>query len=200
MIDALLDGLPRRHGHFVLESGLHTDTWLSLDALFVDPTRVAPAVAALADSFRSFAPAAICGPLVGGAFVAQAVATRMGVDFHYTERECGARDGLFSARYRLSAAARLRAAGQRVAVVDDVISAGSAIRATIDAVRASGATVVAVGALLLLGRQAVAHLDAEGLPGTFIARRSLQTWTPDDCPYCRDRQRLDDPADVPVSS
>ena len=72
----VLDALPARRGHFALESGYHTDLWLTLDALFVDPVAIAPLVAALAGRLRAHAPTAVCGPLLGGAFLAQAIAAR----------------------------------------------------------------------------------------------------------------------------
>lgn len=85
----ILESLPARRGHFLLESGYHTDLWLTLDALFVDPRRVAPLVNALAERLRLHAMTAVCGPLVGGAFLAQALATALGIGFYYTEPRTG---------------------------------------------------------------------------------------------------------------
>jgi len=64
-------------GHFVLESGLHSDRWFDLDALFSDPSAIAASVDELATLLAPFEATAICGPMVGGAFLAQALATRM---------------------------------------------------------------------------------------------------------------------------
>ena len=101
----LLDALPARRGHFRLESGLHTDCWLTLDALFVDPERAAPLVDALGEQLRGHAPSAVCGPLLGGAFLAQGIAQRLGVRFYYAEPSAvsddEARSGLYRARYAL---------------------------------------------------------------------------------------------------
>src|SRR5262247_1118519 len=103
MID-VVSALPSRRGHFVLESGYHTDVWITLDALFVDPAAIAPHVEALAAQLRDHAPTAVCGPLFGGAFLAQALATRLGVKFFVVEpapAATGSSDGLFAARYQL---------------------------------------------------------------------------------------------------
>jgi orotate phosphoribosyltransferase len=70
----ILEALPCRHGHFLLESGYHSDLWFSLDALFLDPHVLAPHVAALASLVRPYGVSAICGPLLGGAAGATHVA------------------------------------------------------------------------------------------------------------------------------
>src|SRR5258706_2507404 len=132
MIRDVLTALPARSGHFLLESGYHTDLWLTLDALFVDPHAIAPLVAALADKLRPHAVTAICGPLLGGAFLAQALAETMRTRVYYTEPARGyATSSLFTAAYRLPTEQRRRIRGERVAVVDDLISVGSSTRATI---------------------------------------------------------------------
>src|SRR5438270_1168365 len=111
-----------RNGHFLLESGYHSDTWFDLDALFIDPAAIAPQLDALAALIRPHDVSAICGPLLGGAFLAQAVAAAMGVRFYYCEKSGSqTSDVLYSARYRLPAALRAHASKERFAVVDDVI-------------------------------------------------------------------------------
>ena len=49
---------PARHGHFLLESGDHTDLWVTLDALFVDPAVIALCVTTLADQLHAHTPTA----------------------------------------------------------------------------------------------------------------------------------------------
>ena len=66
--------VPIQRGHFVLESGLHTDVWLELEALFLDPLALEPHLDALARQLRPYEITAVCGPLVGGALVAQSIA------------------------------------------------------------------------------------------------------------------------------
>src|SRR6185436_16696874 len=124
----VFDALPSRRGHFVLESGYHTDLWIALDALFVDPASMTSRVAALAEDLRAYAPTAICGPLLGGAFLAHALAMTLGAKFFVVEPVPAAPTaqaaGLFTARYQLPPGQRSHVRGERVAVVDDAISAG----------------------------------------------------------------------------
>ena len=79
--EELLGLLTGRRGHFRLESGHHGDLWLDLDSLFLRPARLRRFAAALALRFADLAIEAVCGPLVGGAFVAQAVAAELDVEY-----------------------------------------------------------------------------------------------------------------------
>jgi orotate phosphoribosyltransferase len=63
---------PRR-GHFDLGTGYHGDLWLDLDALFLRPALLRPYVRTLADRLRGHQADAVCGPMEGGAFLAQAI-------------------------------------------------------------------------------------------------------------------------------
>ena len=183
---AFLSALPASRGHFRLESGYHTDLWLTLDGLFVDPAAVAPMVGALADLVRPHAVTAVCGPLLGGAFLAQALATSLGVEFYYTEAQdyAGDRD-LFNVRYQLTSELQRRIRGRRVAVVDDVMSAGSSVRATVAALTDAGATPVVVAALMVLGDTGSAHFTERGVPVETLLHRNFTLWKPADCPLCQ---------------
>lgn len=179
-------GLPSYRGHFVLESGLHAETWLELDTLFIDPHALAPRVSALADLIASHDVTAVCGPLFGGAFVAHAIASRLRLRFYVAERvRSNPEDGLFEATYRLPPAQQARARQERFAVVDDVISAGSSVRATVNELSRLGARTVVIGALLTLGNRASEHFSPSGLPVIAPASSEFPMWEPGDCPHCR---------------
>jgi orotate phosphoribosyltransferase len=168
-----------------MESGYHSALWLDLDALFAAPHRVRPFVAALADALSAYRPDAICGPLLGGAFLAQRVAEVLGAEFWYTEpASTSAQTGLFRARYRLPAAFTNRFAHPRVALVDDVMSAGSSLRASLTELRDRGADVVAVGALLVLGNIGTAYFAEQRIPVEAVVRDEIEMWSPADCPQC----------------
>lgn len=186
MTDDVLDALPARRGHFLLESGYHTDFWLTLDALFVSPHKIAPLVSALAGRLAPHNVSAVCGPLLGGAFLAQSIASVLSVEFYFTERvSTHATTKLLNAEYSLSTELQTRIRGQRVAIVDDAISAGSSVRATTAAVTAAGGAPVVIGALLALGTVALDHLAAQALPVETLVQRAHTLWMPTDCPLCR---------------
>jgi orotate phosphoribosyltransferase len=181
-----IDGLAVRDGHFLLESGLHTATWIDLDTLFLDPRILAPHISALAALVSTYQISAVCGPLVGGAFVAQSIALELDVRFYFAERvRSNPRDGLFQAEYRLPNSQRERAAVERFAVIDDVIGAGSAVRATVRELNGLGATTVVVGALITLGSKAAGHLSPLGIPVVALSSKETAMWIPENCPGCR---------------
>jgi orotate phosphoribosyltransferase len=181
-----IGGVSGRNGHFLLESGYHTDTWFDLDALFIEPAAMTPQVDALAALIRPREVSAICGPLLGGAFLAQAVAAELGIRFYYCEKAGGdSSAALYAARYRLPAGLREHASKERFAVVDDVISAGSSVRAVVSELETTGAKTVIVGSLLVLGTKATDYFASMNIPVVALDRRGFQTWLPAECPLCR---------------
>lgn len=182
-----------RTGHFRLESGHHARRWLDLDALFAEPSRIMPFVGALSEALRPHAADVVCGPLLGGAFLAQLVAQALDVEFCFTEREAAPTGGgLYAARYRLPPAFARRVRGRRVAMVDDVMSAGSALRGTHAALAGAGAQPVAAGALLVLGDAGREHFTGLGLPVEAVARDAFELWRPDACPLCAAGEGVED--------
>jgi orotate phosphoribosyltransferase len=182
-----------RHGHFRLESGHHGRLWLDLDPLFAEPRRVEPFVGALAASLRPYEVGVVCGPLLGGAFLAQLVAHALGVEFCFTERADAAKgEGLYGASYRLPTALRARVEGKRAAIVDDVMSAGSSLRATYEELCSHGAEVTVAGALLVLGTRGADFFTGHGVAVEAVARDEYQTWEPAGCPLCAAGVPLED--------
>jgi orotate phosphoribosyltransferase len=195
MADDILNLVPVRSGHFILESGYHTDVWFDLDSLFVSPRRIAPLVSDISQRLARHEPTAVCGPLLGGAFLAQAVAAELALDFYYTHTLDGSHaKQLFAARYELPAGLRKQARGERFAIVDDVISAGSSVRATHSELTDAGGLVVAVGALVSLGTKAYDYFETLGVAIEALGRREFESWTPDTCPSCLRGERLEDPS------
>jgi orotate phosphoribosyltransferase len=191
--DAVPALMSARTGHFRLESGHHGELWLELDALFWEPTALEPPARQLAELIRPHEPDVVCGPLVGGAFLAQLVAARLGARFCHSERSSEGDGDLYAATYRLPDALAGRLHGLRVAVVDDVVNAGSAVRATLAALTRAGARPVALGALLTLGTTPAAVAASLGLPLETVATRENEIWEPERCPRCANGEPLQAP-------
>jgi orotate phosphoribosyltransferase len=186
--------LPARRGHFRLESGHHGELWLDLELLFIRPSEIRPLAEQLARTVSKYAVEAVCGPLVEGAFVASMVAPVLGVPFTYTEAkvDSGA-ERLFPVEYILPPALRTTLTGRRVAVINDVINAGSAVRGTLRSLRNCGAEPVAIGTLAVLGDSAAKLARDAGIGLETLARIPNEIWTPSECPLCTRRVPLDDP-------
>lgn len=184
MRDDLLSLVATRSGHFRLESGHHADTWMELDQLFRRPAALRPFIAVLASKLRSHRIDTVCGPLTGGALLAQSIAEELGVEFAFAERFVTDRPGLYPVDYRLASSLREVIRGRRVAVVDDAISAGSAVRATLADLASCGATPVVLGALLLIGPGATRLARETQLPIESLLELPNQIWTPSECPMC----------------
>lgn len=161
--------------------------------LCLQPQRIDPLAADLADRLRPYSVDAVCGPLNEGAFVALLVASRLGVEFSYAERvESSSQGDLFPVQYRIPTALRTAVHGRRVAIVNDVINAGSAVRGTYTDLLACGAIPVIIASLLVLGEFAAQFAAENGISLVSLAHRANQIWTPADCPLCA--------AGVPLSS
>src|SRR5437867_1326114 len=132
--------LAMRKGHFQLESGHHGDLWLDLELLCLRPKAVRRFAAELARRLSRHDVGAVCGPLVEGAFVALMVASELDVEFSYSERFANLQsDALYPVEYRIPRALRATVRRRRVAIVNDVINAGSAVRGTFADLKACGA-------------------------------------------------------------
>jgi orotate phosphoribosyltransferase len=182
-----------RQGHFDLGTGFHGDVWLDLDALFLRPSLLQPHVRWLADRLRGHRIDAVCGPMEGGAFLAQAIAGLLGTAFLPAHR-APAPPGQATA-YRLP---RVRGGidGWRVAIADDAVNAGTAVRACSDRLRGDGAIPVAIAALLSLGPASATVAEAMSMP--FYATDTVRShaWPADECSLCARRIPLTDPSSL----
>ena len=188
------DLLPVRKGHFRLESGHHGDIWLDLELLFFRPTEIRPFADELGRRLSKYEVDAVCGPLVEGALVASMVAPVLGVPFTYTEARLAAdADGLFPMEYVLPPAVRPRLKGRRVAIINDVVNAGSAVRGTLRSLRDCGADAVAIATLAVLGASAATLAREAGIALEALASLPNEIWIPSRCPLCARRVPLQDP-------
>ncbi|HVF62231.1 MAG TPA: orotate phosphoribosyltransferase [Thermoanaerobaculia bacterium] len=160
-----------RRGHFLLSSGLHSPAYVQCALLLEVPARARRVGEELAALLAPFRPDSVLSPALGGLIVGHETAAALGVPFRFTERQGEA--------MALRRGFEL-AAGERVVVVEDVITTGRSTRETIAVAEARGARPVAVGAIIdrSLGRH--------GFPVPLVALTTLDlpTYPPDTCPLC----------------
>jgi orotate phosphoribosyltransferase len=194
MADDIARLLPFRDGHFRLESGHHGERWVDLERLCLDPEPIRALAEELARRLASHEVEVVCGPLVEGAFVALMAAPVLGARFVYSERFVDeTAEGLYPVRYRLPRVLHSEVKGRRVAIVNDVISAGSAVRGTFQDLVAQGAHVVVVAALAVLGPSASQLTRESGVVLEALATLPYRLWAPGECPLCADGVPLVDP-------
>jgi orotate phosphoribosyltransferase len=138
--------------------------------------------AILANQAIACQPGLVCGPLTGGAFVAQLLAAALGAGFVFAERlvsEAGA------AQYRIPKSLCKIVHRKRVLLVDDVINAGPALLATLADLLDCGAELAGVATLLTLGQAAAQIAEQYDVPLFALASLEREMWTAEECPLCK---------------
>jgi orotate phosphoribosyltransferase len=158
-------------GHFVLTSGLHSTQYLQCALVLQHPAEAEAFGRAIAGQFAGQSVETVVAPAIGGIIVGWEVARALGVRSVWTEREDG--------RMTLRRGFTVRA-GERVLVVEDVVTTGGSTRETCDALRAAGALVV--GAASIIDRSA-GRADV-GVPRFALATLDVPAVTPAACPLC----------------
>jgi orotate phosphoribosyltransferase len=158
-------------GHFILSSGLHSSVYLQC-AIALELTKSAAEYgAALAKYFVSSRIDTVAAPAIGGIVIGYEVARQLGVRFIWTERVDG--------RMTLRRGFRVRK-GERVLVVEDVITTGGSTRETIDALVALEADVIAAGSII---DRSGGRADV-GVPRVSLATLDVAAVDPADCEAC----------------
>ena len=130
------------HGHFILSSGLRSPVFLQKARVFMHPDKAEKLCRALAARIREEGygdVSQIVSPAVGGIIPGYETARHLGVPAIYTERV----NGVFELRRGFEIQP-----GEKVIVVEDIVSTGISIRECIEAVRKSGGNVVAAACLI----------------------------------------------------
>ena len=130
-----------REGHFVLSSGLHSPVFLQKNLVFMDTARCARLCKALAEKITAaVGPVDVAiSPAVGGIIPGYETARWLGVPSMYVEREGGA--------FKLRRGFHVEP-GQKVVMVEDIVTTGLSSRECIAAIEAAGGTVVAAACIV----------------------------------------------------
>ncbi len=158
-------------GHFRLTSGLHSAGYLQSALVLQHPREAEACGAALAGHLRGLGAQVVLSPALGGIVIGQEVGRALGIRAIFAERQDG--------RLVLRRGFTLEP-GEKVLVVEDVVTTGGSTRETIDVARAAGAVVVGAAAIIDRsgGQQ---RLD---VPFHSLAEVSLPTYEPESCPLC----------------
>ena len=169
-------------GHFVLRSGLHSRQFFQCALALQQMPVVEKLGAALAGQLRPLGAATVIAPAMGGLVIGQEVARRLGLRFIFAEKE----EGKLVLRRGFKIAP-----GEKLLVIEDVVTKGGRVQETIDIVRAHGGAVAGVAMVVDRSGGGV-NL---GVPVFSLLKMNVETFAPDQLPA--DLQKI--PATKPGS-
>lgn len=160
-------------GHFKLTSGRHSNRYLQCAKIFRHSKYSEELCAALADKYRGQGIEIVIGPAMGAVQMAYEVSRALGCENFFTER---GDDGKMTLRRGFSVNP-----GQKVLVVEDVVTTGGSVREVIDLIQAAGGKVVGVGSIV---DRTGGKIDF-GVPFQAVVSIDVESWEPQDCPLCK---------------
>lgn len=126
-------------GHFVLRSGLHSRQFFQCALALQKMPVVEKLGHALAQTVAALAPATVVAPAMGGLVIGQEVARQLGCRFIFVEKEEGKL--VLRRGFKITP-------GERILVVEDVVTQGGRVKETMEIVRANGGEVVGVAMIV----------------------------------------------------
>lgn len=158
-------------GHFRLTSGKHSNRYFQCAQVLQHPQHTEKLCRELAGRFAGLGVETVIGPAMGGILVSHEVARALGVRSLFTERE----NGSMALRRNFTVAP-----GEKVLVVEDVITTGGSVAEVIKVVRSLGGEVVGVGVLV---DRSNGQADL-GVRTEALLQVTVETYEPENCPLC----------------
>ena len=159
-------------GHFLLASGLHSPIYWEKFKVLQSPSYTEQLCRIITTHFQKQRIQVAAGPTTGGIILAFEVARQLGVRGIFAEKE-GATERAFRRGFSINP-------GERVLIVDDILTTGSSIRQVMAAVTKQGGIVIGIGVLVDRSEQG----EEFGVPLFSCLRSITPNYTPQDCPLC----------------
>lgn len=159
-------------GHFLLASGLHSPIYWEKFRVLQYPNYTGQLCHKIAAHFQNQRVQVVAGPTTGGIILAFEVAKQLGVRGIFAEKE-GATERVFRRGFCINS-------GERVLIVDDILTTGSSIRQVMAAVANQGGIVIGIGVLVDRAEQKIEF----GVPLFSCHRSTTVTYKPEECPLC----------------
>lgn len=160
-------------GHFKLTSGRHSNRYLQCAKLFRNTKYSEELCAALADKFRNDGVQVVIGPAMGAVQMAYEVSRSLQCENFFAERD-------EAGKMVLRRGFEIHP-GDRVLVVEDVVTTGGSVREVIDLVKAAGGVTVGVGSIV---DRTGGKIDF-GVPFQSVISVEVESWEPENCPLCK---------------
>ncbi len=161
-------------GHFQLSSGKHSPAYIEKFRVLQYPRHTETLCRMIAERFRDLRVQLVAGPTTGGIILSYEVARALGLRGVFAERAEEGRS--FQRGFIIEP-------GERVLIVDDVLTTGGSVRNVIDAIRRAGGEPVGLG--VLVNRLGQTDSDTSfGLPFFACLNLDFPTYEADACPLC----------------
>jgi len=160
-------------GHFLLTSGLHSPHYVEKFNVLQQPKYTQQLCEAMAEKFKEANIETVVGPMTGGILLAHETGKALGTRAIFTERV----DGKMTFRRGFSLHE-----GERVLIVEDIVTTGGSIKEVIEVVKAHGGVPVAVS--MLVDRSG-GKADFGDVPSTALLHMDVETYQPEECPLCK---------------
>jgi len=172
ILQIFLDTGALLQGHFLLTSGKHSAQYMQCAQVLQYPRKAAQLGQELAAKFAGTEIDTVIGPAMGGIIVAHEIGRSLGIKAIFTERQNG--EMALRRGFILSP-------GEKVLVVEDVITTGGSVKEVIAIVREAGAIPVGVGVLV---DRSGGKADFDGLLLHSLLQMDIEAYEADQCPLC----------------
>ena len=159
-------------GHFLLTSGRHSNKYLQCAKIFKHAKYSEELCRALAEKFADDSVDLVIGPAIGAITMAYEVSRQLGVENIFAERE----NGKMTLRRNFEIKP-----GQRVLVVEDVVTTGGSVKEVIEIVKENGGIVAGVGAIV---DRTGGEIDF-GAKFEAVISMKVESFDSEDCPICK---------------
>jgi orotate phosphoribosyltransferase len=161
-------------GHFLLSSGKHSDRYVEKFHLLRKPKVLEEVCRAMIERLDGEDPDVVAGPTTGGILIAAEIARQLGVRAAYAERADG---GSLERAFRR---VNYFEPGDRVMLVDDILTTGGSVRETILALEPHP---VKLASVMVMVDRSMGRTDL-GTPYQALAEMDVPAWSPEECPLC----------------
>jgi orotate phosphoribosyltransferase len=162
-----------KEGHFLLSSGRHSARYMQCAQLLMHPADAEKTGQALAQKFAGISVDLVAGPALGGVIIAHEVARALNVPCIFAERK----DGVMQLRRGFEVAP-----GQKVLVVEDVVTTGGSVKEVIGLLEERKADVVGVGSIV----DRTGGQNPFRQPYLALKKVEIESFAPEDCPLCKE--------------
>jgi len=160
-------------GHFLLTSGRHSDKYMQCANIFQDAKYSVPLCAELVEQYKNDNVELVIGPAIGAIQMSYEVGKQLGVRNIFAERENGAmalRRGFTIEK------------GQRVLIVEDVVTTGGSVKEVMELVKECGGEIVGIGSIV----DRTGGKIEFGVPYRSAFSMDITSYEADECPICKE--------------